>query len=355
MRRSAAFVKFTQWEHWPTMVYYLPLIPFFLWRSLKAGHPFYFAVANPGILYAGSGTESKFKTLSLLPRNLIPESFLFKRTDPISSLTKSIRDHELDFPLIVKPDIGFRGYLVKKIHSLEELKKYLQHVQEDVIIQQFIPYENELGIFYHRIPDQNKGKITSVTIKKFMKIKGDGHLNLAQLVQKDNRAYLYTDLFRDIHREQWDQVLNKDEEMILSVIGNHSKGTEFINGNHLINDELEGFIDDACQQIKGWYYGRLDIKYKAYDDLLKGNDFKILEVNGIISEPTHIYDASFENASFYKALQAINKHWKIMGNIAQKIHREQHIPYPSFKAYVKNMLWLRSYTKKLKKLNTTYF
>ena len=94
MRRSAAFVKFTQWEHWPTMVYYLPLFPFFLWRSLKAGHPFYFAVANPGILYAGSGTESKFKTLSLLPRNLIPESFLFKRTDPISSLTKSIREND---------------------------------------------------------------------------------------------------------------------------------------------------------------------------------------------------------------------------------------------------------------------
>ncbi len=143
--------------------------------------------------------------------------------------------------------------------------------------------------------------------------------------------------------------------MTLSVIGNHSKGTQFINGNHLINDELEEFIDTICQQTQGWYYGRLDIKYNSYDKLLKGMDFKILEVNGIISEPTHIYDASYKSASYFKALKSINSHWNIMGEIAQKLHKEQHIPYPSFMAYIKNMLWLRSHTRKLKKLNAKDF
>ena len=51
------------------------------------------------------------------------------------------------------------------------LENYLQHVNEELIIQEFIPYENELGIFYHRIPGQTKRTITSVTIKKFIKVK----------------------------------------------------------------------------------------------------------------------------------------------------------------------------------------
>jgi len=81
----------------------------------------------------------------------------------------------------------------------------------------------------------------------------------------------------------------------------------------LINDDLEDFTDKICHQIKDWYYGRLDIKFNSYDKLLKEQEYKILEVNGIISEPTHIYDATHEGASFYKALKSINTHWMIMG------------------------------------------
>ena len=107
--------------------------------------------------------------------------------------------------------------------------------------------------------------------------------------------------------------------------------------------------------MQGWYYGRLDVKYSSYEQLLKGEDFKIIEVNGIISEPTHIYDATHENASYFKALKSINSHWDIMATIARKLHRDQHIPYPSVMAYFKNMLWLRAHTQKLKKLNALDF
>lgn len=355
MKRNPAFVKFTQWEHWPTLAYYIPLFPFFLWRSVKAGHPIFYTIANPAILFSGNGTESKFKTLDLLPEPLKPKSFLFSQNDSIEELQKKIAENDFEFPLIAKPDIGFRGYLVKKIDSMGALQNYLQHVDEDVIIQEFIPYENELGIFYHRIPGHKKGCITSVTIKKFIKVIGDGHLTLAELIQKDNRAFLYANLFQAIHHDKLGHVLNKGEKMTLSVIGNHSKGTQFINGNHLINEELENFTDKICQQVQGWYYGRLDVKYKSYEQLLKGEDFKIIEVNGIISEPTHIYDATHENASYFKALKSINSHWDIMAKIAQKLHRDQHIPYPSMLAYFKNMLWLRAHTKKLKKLNALDF
>ena len=355
MKRKPAIVKLLHWEHWPTLVYYIPLLPFFIWRSLKAGHPFFYAITNPAILFAGNGTESKFKTLDLLPDSLVPKSILFTKNDNLSKLKKSLELNGFVFPIIAKPDIGFRGYLVKKINSFAELQTYLQHIKEDVILQEFIPYDNELGIFYHRIPGHKKGKITSVTIKKFIKIKGDGQLNISQLIENDDRAFLYADLFHALHKNKLEYVLNKGEEITLSVIGNHSKGTQFINGNYLINDDLEDFTDKICHQIKDWYYGRLDIKFNSYDKLLKEQEYKILEVNGIISEPTHIYDATYEGASFYQALKSINSHWKIMAKIARKLHKEQHIPYPSVRDYMKNMLWLRSHTKKLKKLNTMDF
>lgn len=351
MKQNPAFVRLTQWEHWPAIVYYIPLLPFFFIRSLKAGHIIFFFIANPGLLYSGNGTESKFKTLGLLPEALKPKSWLVSKNVNFDAVAEKFEALGFEFPVIVKPDIGFRGYLVKKVNKMAELKSYLKKVNEDIIIQEFVPYKKELGIFYHRFPGEANGKITSITIKKFIQVTGDGKNNLSRLILNDERAFLYYDLFEKIHKEKMGFVYPEGEVITLSVIGNHSKGTQFINGNHLIDSKLENFIDGICNKIEGWYYGRLDIKYESFEQLLEGKSFKILEINGIISEPTHIYDAGHKDAGFLKALKSINAHWEIMGKIAQKVHHDQGVPYPEVIPLIKNLFWLRSHTKKLKKLN----
>jgi len=355
MKKNSGFIKLTQWEHWPAFVYYLPLMPFFVMRALRGGHLIHFILANPGILYSGNGSESKYQTLSLLPEAMRPNSFLVTKAENIESVPAQLKAQKLRYPLIAKPDVGFRGYLVKKINSEAEMIGYLKKVRTAVIIQDFIPYEKELGIFYHRFPGENKGKISSVTIKKFIKVTGDGKSDLSQLIMNDDRAFLYVDIFKEIHKEKMKFIYPEGEKITLSVIGNHSKGTQFINGNHLINDALENFINNVCLQVKGWYYGRLDIKYESMEKLLKAESFKILEINGIISEPTHIYDATHKDATFFKALKEINYHWSIMGQIGKRVHTEQGIPYPKIMPLVKNLLNLRLYTKKLKKLNAEEF
>ncbi len=355
MKRNPLFIRLTQWEHWPTLVYYIPLIPFFLLRSIKARHPIFYLATNPGIYFSGNGTESKHKTLSMVPEKYRPKGMLVLKTDDNQKTLNRFEYNNFEFPVIAKPDIGFRGYLVKKIDSQNDLINYLNNVDEDIIIQEFISYKNEFGIFYYRIPGEDKGKITSITIKKFISVIGDGYSSLSELILNDERAFLYMALFKNIHKDKMETIYKKGKEITLSVIGNHSKGTQFLNGNHLIDRDLENFINNLCKQIEGWYYGRLDIKYKDLENLIKGKDFKILEVNGIISEPTHIYDASYKNASFLKAVKTINKHWDIMGEIAIKNHVEYGIEYPKFLPYLKNMLWLRTYTKKLKKLNKKEF
>lgn len=351
MKSKSFYIRLTQWEHWPTILFYVPLAPFFIYRAIKAKHMVHYLATNPNILYSGNGTESKFETLSLVPEKYRPKGVWISKDRDQQNTTDQVDNLPFDFPIIAKPDIGFRGYLVKKINNKESLIKYLNQVDTDIILQEFIPYHNELGIFYHRIPGNKKGKITSVTIKKFISVYGDGKSTLSELIQKDDRAFLYYELFKNIHKSNMDKVYKKDEKIILTEIGNHSKGTQFINGNHLINNNLEKLLDDICNEIDGWYYGRLDIKYKDYDSFLNGENLKILEVNGIISEPTHIYDASCEKSSFLNCIKTINDHWDIMNDIAIKNHEINSVEYPKIVPYLKNMLWLRTHSKKLKKLN----
>ena len=301
-RKSAAWTRLTEWEHWPTYTYYVPLLPFFFMRFLKEGHPNHYLAANPGIPYSGNGTESKFNTLRLVSEEYRPKSLLLK-PEKLTNPEKELNRIGLNFPLIAKPDRGFRGYLVKKMDSAEALSRYLEQVTTDVLVQEFISYPKEVGIFYHRYPGQEKGQVTSVTIKEFLKVIGDGTKTIRELIQQDSRAYLYEELFTRIHREQINRILATGEELVLSVIGNHSKGTRFVNGNHLIDEKLNAFMDRICKPMKGFYYGRLDIKYENHERLLRGEAFKVIEVNGIISEPTHIYDASHEKASFLNALK----------------------------------------------------
>ncbi|MBT8384278.1 MAG: D-alanine--D-alanine ligase, partial [Bacteroidia bacterium] len=108
-------------------------------------------------------------------------------------------------------------------------------------------------------------------------------------------------------------------------------------------------FDNLIKQIDHWYYGRLDIKYDTFEKLIQGKDFKIIEMNGIISEPTHIYDPN--NITYVGALKSIKEHWKILFQISKKNHDLFKIPYPKLKPYFKELLWLRSHSKKLIRLN----
>ncbi len=352
MRKSRFLTRLTNWEHWPAFMFYTPFIPFFLYRIVKAKNPLYFLATNPSILYSGIGSESKYKTILLAPQKYSPESILVAENTNFKDLLNRLKKTSLSYPFIAKPDIGFRGYLVKKIANEQELKTYFSKINIPIIIQEFIDYKNEIGVFYHRIPGDKKGKITSITIKKYPTIKGNGINTLSELILADKKIFLYHDLLKNIHKKKMDGIVAKDKTITLSEIGNHSKGTQFINGNHLINKSLESVFDKLNHQIDGWFYGRIDLKYKTWEELLEGKKFKIVEINGVMSEPTHIYDAS-AGGTYFDAVRAIKYNWKILDKIALINHKDYSVQYPKLIPFVKNMGALRKHAKLLKKLNKT--
>ncbi|TYP96995.1 hypothetical protein C7447_1058 [Tenacibaculum adriaticum] len=348
MRRSSSIEKILNWEHWPSSMFYVPNLPYAFYLAIRAKNITFFTATNPGMKSSGNGTESKYKTILLVPEKYRPKSILILPNTDFTSVLLQLEKNKITFPIIAKPDIGFRGLLVKKINSKKELKYYLDNYPIKIIIQEFLDYENECGVFYHRNPNSKKGNISSLTLKHFLSVEGDGTSTLEELILSDNRAKLYIDLFEKIHQEIIHSVPKEKETIKLTAIGNHSKGTQFINGNHLISKQLKKTFDELSKSIDGWYYGRVDIKYNKFEELENGFDFKVLEINGIISEPTHIYDS--QNYTYFKALKAIRSHWKSLFKIAITNHKEFNIPYKSPRKFIDEILQLRDYISTIKKL-----
>ena len=242
-------------------MFYVPNIPFAFYHAIKARSLVFYTAANPAIENSGIGTESKFKTLQLFPEKYLPKTVFHKANSKIETTLNKIENLEINYPLILKPDIGFRGLLVKKIENKNDLINYINKYPIDILIQEFLTEENECGIFYHRLPNESKGRITSITLKEFLHVVGDGKSTLKQLINNNNRVKIYLSLIKENPNINLEEIIQKDKKIKLSVIGNHSKGTRFINGNHLISKELEKTLDNLNNKINNWYYGRLDIKY----------------------------------------------------------------------------------------------
>ncbi len=268
--------------------------------------------------------ESKYKTLLLIPPQFRPTTIFVPSGQKLAQVTQEIDQLQLQYPLILKPDVGYRGLLVSLVKSPTELATLLEAYQVDFIIQEFIPYREEFGVLYHRFPHQDKGRISSVTLKDFLHIHGDGISTVEMLMQQKARTSLQLARLATEQAEILASIPAKGKKVYLGKIGNHSRGTTFLNGNHLIDQQLVDTFDQIGHQIDGFFYGRFDVKCPDVDDLRLGKNIKIIEINGILAEPAHIYDPL--KSSYWKALRDIAKHWLLIGRIGSKSY-EMGAPY----------------------------
>ncbi len=305
-------------------MFYGPMVPLFCWMALKYRHLCFFTPANPMIFTGGTGMESKYKTLLLIPSQFRPTTIFVPAGQSLELVTQEITQLQLQYPLILKPDVGYRGLLVSLVKSEDELATLLHTYQVDFIIQEFIPYPEEFGVLYHRFPNQAKGRISSVTLKDFLHIYGDGVSTVEMLMKQKSRTSLQLARLATEQLALLNSIPPKGKKVYLGKIGNHSRGTTFLNGNHLIDQQLVDTFDQISSQIDGFFYGRFDVKCPGIEDLKLGKQIKIIEINGILAEPAHIYDPLKSN--YWKALRDIAKHWLLIGRIGSESH-EMGAPY----------------------------
>jgi hypothetical protein len=321
------FIKLLHWEYWSFNVVYGPIYIYWIWLCIKARSLFFFNASNPTIENGGFLFESKKKIYDIIPQQYYPATLFFKANVDSSTLINTLNNASFQFPVIGKPDIGGKGRGVKKLNDHNEAIEYLKNTKEDFLLQEFVDYRNEAGIFYYRIPGESKGYISGIVEKEFLTVVGDGVSTIEKLLQKDKRFILQLTSLKKIYKDDLNSVLQKDESYLLVPYGNHARGAKFIDVSFLTNDALTNAIDTICKQIPGFYFGRLDIRFNTWEELKQGTNFSIIELNGAGSEPTHIYDPRH---SIFFAWKEIIRHWKILYRISRLNHKLQKINYMNF-------------------------
>ncbi|HET6995331.1 MAG TPA: hypothetical protein VFI06_10140, partial [Chitinophagaceae bacterium] len=261
-----------------------------------------------------------------LPPHLYPRTIYVLHDLPFQEVKKKVAEAGFSYPFVVKPDVGMKGILFRKIESEDQLMKYHERIPVEYIIQDMINLPVEVSVFYYRYPSEEKGKVSGFIQKELLHVKGDGKLTLEELIRNHPRAKFRYDEMKHRHGHRFDRVIPQDEIFYLSYAGNHNRGAHFINLHDEIDENLHKVFDELSHYNKQFFYGRYDIKATSIEDLKQGKNFSILEFNGAGAEPNHIYDC---NMSIWKAYGTILQHWKALYRISRYNHR-QGVPYWSF-------------------------
>ncbi|MEN9569987.1 MAG: hypothetical protein RL172_1218 [Bacteroidota bacterium] len=340
------FIKIFNWEYWPFAVLYAPLYPYWLWLMVKARSPFFFNTANPPIKNGGFLLESKKEIYDLIPTAYYPATLFFKSGSTIASVTQQVAQASLRYPLVGKPDIGMRGMMVQKIEDEAALIAYAANAAFDFLVQEFVSYPNEAGIFYYRYPGTAAGHISGIVGKEFLTVTGNGKDTVQSLLLADQRYVLQLPVLSKAYPALMHQVLNKGESKLLVPYGNHCRGAKFVDITHLADAHFVEQIDAVCRQVPGFYYGRLDVRYQSWEDLAQGKNFSIIELNGAGSEPTHMYDPRH---SVFFAWKEIIRHWNILFKISRLNHSRKNLPYMDIVSGIKMFKDNAAYVKLLSK------
>lgn len=324
--QSNFFIRLTSWEYWPFGLVQFPFFIYWLWLSLRARSLLFFSASNPGILMGGMLGESKFEVLKLIPDQYKPKTILIRYPFSYKQVLASLSENGFHYPVIFKPDMGERGFMVRRIFNEREVEDYVKKIKSDILIQELIDLDLECGVFYTRFPDQPNGRVTSLVTKEMLAVTGDGTSTLQDLILSKPRAKLQLKVLRQTHVEKLTTIIPAGETYSLNAIGNHCLGTKFLSGQHLINEKLSHTFDSISKRIDGFYFGRFDLRCASLEDLYEGR-IKIMELNGCGAEPAHIYQPGF---SIWKAFGILLDHWKNMFTISVQNHKRG-VPYLSLK------------------------
>lgn len=334
--------RMTNWEFWPAFVFYPPVVIYVVWLMLKHRSLTLFTASNPAIPGGGFIGESKAEIYRGLAnaKEYLPKWELLEASisaeDRIKQAKNFIGENCLSFPVVLKPDAGQRGSGVGIIASDAELKTYLYQANVDTLIQEFLPGE-EFGIFYYRYPNQPRGKIFAITEKRFPTVIGDGDSTLEQLILNDSRAVCMARFLLDKHSDQLWERPAVGETIKLVELGTHCRGAVFLDGGWVKSAELETAIDEICQRFDGFYFGRFDIRTPSVEELQQGQNFKVIELNGVTSEATSIYDPKNSVLAAYRILF---EQWRIAFEIGAQ-NRERGFPPTPIRTLMKWMITYR--------------
>jgi membrane protein DedA with SNARE-associated domain len=315
---AIAFARMSKWEFWPAWLFYAPVGAMCVWLGIRYRGLSLPAVANINQKNGGIIGESKIAILQELMRTSpeftadaypVGEGPTGKRLGAIETICARER---IRFPAVLKPDVAQRGAGFRMIHSFLDAAEYLSRVSAPLVLQRYVEGPKEAGIFYYRFPNEKRGHIFGITRKRFPVVTGDGRKTIRELIDQDSRARLLVNTYLARLASKSNHVLSSGERLRLVEAGNHCQGCIFMDGWDLYSEELRSTVDAISQNLRGFYIGRYDVRYRNDEDLRAGRGFTILELNGASSEATNIYD---ERNSLWSAYSTLYRQWSLVYEI----------------------------------------
>jgi hypothetical protein len=317
-------------ERLPKWLICVPLVAQWCWLAARHGGLTLPSTANPFITAGGLVGERKteyLETMGELARAAYARStsLTVPETERVVAAERALRDAGLSLPVVAKPELGWCGYGVRRLATRESLAEYVSSfpVGEQIVLQEYLSYEGEAGVFYVRHPEAERGAVVAIALRHFARVCGDGRSTVEQLIARDARAQR---LARDPrHRIEvaLDQVPAAGTVVRLATIGSLRAGALYTNGSDLITPELSDAFDAIARDMKDFYFGRFDVRFDSEAALRRAADFRIVEVNGAGSEAIHAWDPKLSPLA---ALGILFEKQRLLFEIAATNRRRGHEP-----------------------------
>lgn len=309
-------------EHIPCILFYGPLALRWFRLALRHRSLTLPSAANPMIEGGGFWGESKSACMALVDpsqrRWLAPFVTLERGAGEAAADLElglaRLQAAGLGFPVVAKPDIGWQGFGVRLLADAVELRRYLDAFPADarLILQRPVPYDGEAGVFYARFPDEERGRVFSLTLRYFPHVVGDGRSSLRECLRRDPRAGRKAGYYlgrRPEHlglaAQDLERVPAAGEVVRLAFIGSIRVGGLYRDARHLITPALSRRFDAIARSMPEFHFGRFDIRFESLERLRAGEGFSIFEINGAGSEAIHIWDPKATLATVYRELFAV--------------------------------------------------
>ncbi len=303
MSRFLFLHRLCHWEYWPVWIVYLPCFFQYLYYAFRSRSWVFFTVANPGIVNGGAFLVPKDKIYRQLPESKYPKTLVIQPATSILWVTDWLASQTLNYPILLKPNHGLRGLGLTIIRNEKELATFLPAIRTAYLVQEFVKEKEEMGVFFVRHPGTKIIKLTSIVKKEFMSVTGNGKKTVEELIKAVPRYAMQTTALREDSAVFMDKILNDGETFYLPKIGNHSRGTIFLDGKEWNTEGLLNCVTKILEHLPGVNYGRLDIKFDNFERMVNHGEFKIIELNGAFSEPAHIYDPQYGIFAAWKVLR----------------------------------------------------
>jgi pimeloyl-ACP methyl ester carboxylesterase/membrane protein DedA with SNARE-associated domain len=310
-RLRGCWCRLRRWEFWPPWLFYPPVVSWVVWLAVKHRSLTLFTAANPAIPGGGFVGESKADILSGLASEWVAPFERIAAGSTLAARLAAVRTfletRDLELPVVLKPDVGQRGNGVKIAHSWSEIERYCELARMDFLVQKYVA-GLEFGVFWVRLPDRAHGDIISITEKRLPTVRGNGRATVEELVLSDPRAVCLAPMYLERLGSRRNQVPAEGEQILLAELGTHCRGAIFVDGGRLLTPALERTVEAISNSFEGFFFGRFDIRVPTIEAFQDGRDLTVVELNGVTSEATHIYDS--RNSLLY-AYGVLFRQWRL--------------------------------------------